>query len=227
MPKLLGHDIQLLPLSDAAAAEILDFFGALYQIMETRYASQIHRHYPRSATSSDRLPPPAPTTNRSESTHPPMHNAASPQGWRRFNVKTRQTTIVEREHRTIKLGDHTHFPRPPDMHQALRDEFRTHAPQHFIRAKKDLARYRVTLAAIGSHSHVAGAPDDHAVSRGEAFRGCEFLGHTDFRQTQYQHRSPDAASGKTRCWRHGTVSFHRYATTILWSVQHDQRCIEC
>ena len=45
MYKLPDHGIQLPPLSDAAAAEILDFLGALFQIVETRYASQIHRHY--------------------------------------------------------------------------------------------------------------------------------------------------------------------------------------
>ena len=55
MNKLPDHGIPLPPLSDAAAAEILDFLGALYQIMETRYASQIHRHY--QASNIVRLPP--------------------------------------------------------------------------------------------------------------------------------------------------------------------------
>jgi hypothetical protein len=37
-----------------------------------------------------------------------MHNAASHQGQRRLNIKmARQRTIAVREHRTIRLGDHT------------------------------------------------------------------------------------------------------------------------
>lgn len=39
------HGIPLPPLSDQAAAEILDFLGAMFQIVETRYADQIHRYY--------------------------------------------------------------------------------------------------------------------------------------------------------------------------------------
>jgi hypothetical protein len=39
-----------------------------------------------------------------------VHNAASPQSWRYFNIKiAHQRTIAEREHRTIKISDHTHL----------------------------------------------------------------------------------------------------------------------
>ena len=45
MPRLSERPITLPPLSDQAAAELLDFLEALYQIVEERYAGQIYRHY--------------------------------------------------------------------------------------------------------------------------------------------------------------------------------------
>ena len=39
------HGIPLPPLSDEAAVQILDFLEAMFQIVETRYADQIHRYY--------------------------------------------------------------------------------------------------------------------------------------------------------------------------------------
>jgi hypothetical protein len=45
MNHLPDYGIPLPPLSDEAAVEILDFLGAMFQIFETSYASQICRYY--------------------------------------------------------------------------------------------------------------------------------------------------------------------------------------
>lgn len=45
MTKLPEHHKPLPHLSDEAAVEILDYIETMYQIFETRYASQISRYY--------------------------------------------------------------------------------------------------------------------------------------------------------------------------------------
>lgn len=45
MKKLPEHHKPLPYLSDEAAVEILDYIETMYQIFETRYASQINRYY--------------------------------------------------------------------------------------------------------------------------------------------------------------------------------------
>jgi len=62
MNKLPDHGIPLPPLSDDAAFEILEFLGALFQIVETRYANQIYRYY---QTNNIIRPSPS-TTNQDE-----------------------------------------------------------------------------------------------------------------------------------------------------------------